>query len=308
VRLRFQPALLASGLVVVCLGVLAAFYYWHNRRIATPEAMVACLPSRDGTVLYVEVDALRRSGILDLLAGSKATEDLEYKSFVQETDFDYRRDLDSIAATFAPDATYLVVKGRFDWKNLSRYSERHGGRCVNGFCATPGTSPGRRVSFYALKTDTMALAFGKYELAAGAITSRGRKPGDPLPKQPIWVSVPGAALQKTAGLPTGTHSFATALSGAGRIVFSAGPDGDHLQVQMTVSCATPDAAAQLALRLENVTDLLRKMVTLENQTPNDGDLSGVLAAGTFQTIGNNVFGRWPVQRTFLDSLAEGSLN
>ncbi|MGH9664989.1 MAG: hypothetical protein ACRD9L_11245, partial [Bryobacteraceae bacterium] len=300
--------LLASGLVLLCLGVLAAFYYWHERRITTPEAMVACLPPRDATLVYVDVCALRRAGILDLLAGSKATEDLEYKSFVQATGFDYRRDLDSVAAAFAPDGTYLVVKGRFDWKNLNRYAQAQGGRCINGFCATPGSAPERRGSFYALKPNTMALAFGRDEFAAGIITSRGRQPGDPLPQQPIWVSVPGAALRRATDLPAGTHSFATALASADKIVFSAGPEQDHLQVQMTVNCATPDAAAQLGLRLDNVTDLLRKMVTRENQTPNTSDLSGVLAAGTFQTIGSTVFGRWPVERAFLDSLAEGSLN
>lgn len=306
--MRFQPALLAFGLVVLCLGALAGFYYWHERRIGTPEAMVACLPPREATLLYVDVDALRRAGILELLAGSKATEDLEYKTFVEATGFDYRRDLDSVAASFASDGTYLVVKGRFAWRQLSRYSKEHGGRCVNGFCIAPSSTPDRYASFYALKKNTMALAFARDEFAAGTITTRGRQPGDPLPQQPIWVSVPGAALRKIADLPTGTHSFATALSGADKIVFSAGPEQDHLQVQMTVSCATPEAASQLALRLDNITDLLRKMVTLENQTPNASDLSGVLAAGTFQTIGSTVYGRWPVQRAFLDAVAGGSLN
>jgi len=308
VRLRFQPALLALGLVALCLGILAAFYYWHERRIATPEAMIDCLPPREAPLVYVDVDALRRAGILDLLAGSRATEELEYKNFVEAAGFDYRRDLDSVAAAFASDGTFLVVRGRFDWKRLNRYSAANGGRCVNGFCQIPGNSADRRISFYALKTDTMALAFGKDDFAAGDINLRPRQQVDPLPKQPVWVSVPGSILKKTTDLPAGTHSFATALSNANTILFSAGPEGDHLQVQMSVTCRTPEEASQMALQLENVTDLLRKMAARENQTPNPRDLSGVLAAGAFQHIDRTVFGHWPVQRSFLDDVAGGSIH
>lgn len=269
--------------------------------------MVACLPPGQATLAYVDVAALRRAEILDLLAGSKATEELEYKDFVEATGFDYRRDLDSFAAAFTPSATYMVVRGRFDWKRLNQYAKQHGGRCINGFCESPASEPTRHVSYYALKSDTMALAFSGDEFAAGSVTSRGRQPGDPLPQQPVWISVPGSVFRNASDLPTGTHSFASALAGADKIVFSAGPEEDHMQLQMTVTCPTPETAQQLELRLDNVTDLLRKMVELENQTPNAGDLSGVLAAGSFQTIGRTVYGRWPVQRAFLDSLSEGSL-
>ena len=51
----------------------------------TPAELASYLPDKDGTLLYIDVDAMRRSGILDMMAGSKAAEELEYKEFVEQT-------------------------------------------------------------------------------------------------------------------------------------------------------------------------------------------------------------------------------
>jgi len=292
----------------LCVLVLGAFYLTHAHRIGTPEAMIGCLPPREATLVYVDIAALRRSGVLDLLAGSKATEELEYKNFVEATDFDYRRDLESVAAEFAPDGTFLVVKGHFNWRRLSNYAISGGGRCLNGLCQATGSGPDKRISFYLLKPDTLALAVSPDSFAAGDISVRRQQPIDALPQQPVWISVPASVLKTSQSLPDGTHSYATALSSAEKIVFSAGPENDKLQVQMSVTCATPEAASALALQLENVTDLLRKMIEREHQAPNPKDLAGVLTTGTFQPQGRMVLGHWPVERTFIDTLAGGSLN
>jgi hypothetical protein len=81
-----------------------------------------------------------------------------------------------------------------------------------------------------------------------------------------------------------------------------------MQVHMNVTCTTPEAASTMALQLENVTDLLRKMIEREHQAPNPRDLTGMLTSGTFQTQGRTVLGHWPVERAFIDTLAGGSLN
>ena len=307
-RLRLQPGLVALAVVGLCLAVLSAFYFTHAHRLVTPEAMIACLPPREAAVVYVDVGALRRSGILYLLAGSKATEELEYKNFVEATEFDYRRDLDSVAAAFAPDGTFLVVKGRFNWKRLSNYTIAGGGRCMNGLCQATGSGPDKRISFYLLKPDTLALAVSPDSFAAGDISVRRKQPVDPLPREPIWISVPAAVLKAARDLPAGTHSYATALSSAEKIVFAAGPENGRLEVQMKVTCASPETASAMALQLENVTDLLRKMIEREHQVPNPKDLAGVLTAGTFQPEGRMVLGHWFVERAFIDTLAGGSLN
>ena len=53
------------------------------------------LPADRATLVYIDTDALRKSGLLDLLAGSKAAEEADYRKFVEQTGFDYRTDLDA---------------------------------------------------------------------------------------------------------------------------------------------------------------------------------------------------------------------
>ena len=102
-------------------------------------------------VVYIDVDAIRRSGILNMVAGSKAAEELEYQQFVDETKFDYRQDLDAVAAAFKDGQVFLALRGRFHWKNLTDYARHQGGSCHNDFCVAPGSQPNRRISFYPVK-------------------------------------------------------------------------------------------------------------------------------------------------------------
>ena len=74
------------------------------------------------TVVYMDVAAIRRSGILNMLAGSKAAEEPEYRQFVDQTKFDYRQDLDAVAAAFKDGQVFLALRGRFHWKNLADYA------------------------------------------------------------------------------------------------------------------------------------------------------------------------------------------
>src|ERR1017187_4710137 len=69
----------------------------------------------------VDFSRLRAGGILALLSASKVGEDPEYQSFVHQTDFDYKQDLDAAIVAFAPRGKYMLLKGRFDWKNLIAY-------------------------------------------------------------------------------------------------------------------------------------------------------------------------------------------
>src|SRR5258708_37030450 len=107
--------------------------------------MASYLPLGDGALVYIDVDALRRSGILDLIAGKKAAADLEYQSFVDESKFDYRENLDPVAALFKVDAVFMTVRLHFDWKSLMKYATRYGGSCKDGFCTTAASKPELRI-------------------------------------------------------------------------------------------------------------------------------------------------------------------
>ena len=58
--------------------------------------MASYMPQRDAAVLYVDIAALRSTGILEKLVGSTVGEEAEYKAFVQQSGFDYKRDLDRV--------------------------------------------------------------------------------------------------------------------------------------------------------------------------------------------------------------------
>ena len=101
--------------------------------------MAAYMPEREAAVLYIDVAAVRSSGILDKLVGSTVAEEPEYKTFVQQTGFDYKRDLDRLMANSASadggTTHYFLLEGRFDWDKLKSYAKGQGGSCDGDFAA-----------------------------------------------------------------------------------------------------------------------------------------------------------------------------
>jgi hypothetical protein len=305
---RPQPWHLAAILVALCAGVIAIMYEARSRGINTPSEMIACLPHRGATVAYVDIDALRRFGFLDLIAGSKATEDLEYAAFVDATGFDYRRDLDRMALSIAGNDVWLVLRGRFNWNKLNAYTTSHGGMCRNAVCMAQ-TSPKRWVSYYPLRAGAMALAISAQQGAVFGITPHGNNAElAQSPDQPVWVLVPAATLRAARSLPAGARSFVSPLGSAERVVFSIGPAQNALRLSADVACSSEPAAAELLSQLERATAMLRSMLQREHQQPNPRDLSGVLAGGSFRREGRRVLGAWPIPREFIETVAQGDLN
>ncbi len=109
---------IALSLLVVCGLAGAGIYRLHVRRAARPSDLVGYLPAANASVIYIDVDALRRSGFLGMLAGSKTAEEPDYQQFVQATKFDYAHDLDAVAAALKDGRIYFALRGRFHWNNL----------------------------------------------------------------------------------------------------------------------------------------------------------------------------------------------
>jgi hypothetical protein len=302
VRFRFQPWQLAVLLALLCGAVMIGIHLYRIRGGSKPSDLVAYLPTDSATIVYIDVDAIRRSGILNLIAGSKAAEELEYQQFVDQTLFDYRQDLDAVALSFRAGQVYIVARGSFHWKNLMDYSIRQGGSCHNSFCIVQGSRPSRIISFYPLKPNLMALAISSDDLGAYSVARRPGKLALDTPKQPIWILVPAVALRDPDVLPAGTKPYASALQNADQIVFTVGPNSDHLELSLQVTCHDDAGASKLLADLQNTTDTLRKWIAREHQQPNPADLSGLLVGGTFRRDDRRVYGRWPITRAFVDSL------
>lgn len=306
-RRNLKPWHLIVALVVICGGVLGSLYYLRTRAVSTPKAMVSCLPRSGAVLVYLDVNALREAGILDLLVGSKATEELEYRQFVDNTGFDYRRDLSAVAGAFSTGTAHLVLRGKFDWKRLNAYAVAQGGTCNNSVCRVPGSN-GRFTSFYPLRTNAMAIAFSSDEWATLDISPHQSPDEEAAPDQPIWISVSGPALRDVTAVPAGARSFVSPLESARNVTVAIGPADNRLQVTLRVDCPTDAAAADLVAKLQAATDLLRKMLARENMQPSPRDLSGVLVNGSFRQENRRVFGAWPMQRDFIEAIASGSVN
>jgi len=302
-HIRSRIWIAAAALALLAGGAL---WLWHSRRDLSAAGLMAHLPPAEAVVLHVDVAALRRAGLVDLIAGSRAAEESEYKTFVTQSGFNYREHLDTVLASFQRDQAYLLLGGSFDWKALEAYARSQGGACEDGFCRMPASAPNRYISFFALRARVMALSSGPNPWGAAAMRSPVKtRPPIRSVSQPVWLYVPGSAFKSADLVPAGTRLFAQALEGAESALVWVGADGTKLEAQIEAACKTEEAAVILKAQLEKVTEVLRKLILRVGQQPNPRDLSGVLTQGAFRREGRSVIGRWPIERAFLESLAGG---
>lgn len=297
--------------ILLCAAAGLAVYWQRHTRALDAAGLMQCLPQDQSTHVYLDVASLRRAGILDLLAGSKTAEDADYRTFVQQTGFDYRTDLDAVAAAFMQDNVYLAVRGRFDQKKLEAYAASQGGHCPKSICEMPASTPGRNISFYSLQPGVLAMAVSKEPLAVTAVGPQRWRTPPRLPADPVWISAPAFVFSDVKNMPAGTHSFLSPLAQAQNIVFTAGPQskdqGNGLELRLDIACNSPEDAAAIAKQLADSTDLLRKMLVRESMVPRDDDLSGVLVSGQFAHQGKNATGLWPIRRQFIEALFSGKI-
>lgn len=304
---RIQPWQLVLLVIVVCGGVLWVAHWLRTSRKIDAAGLVQCLPPDRATHVYIDVDALRRAGLLQLLAGSSAQEEPDYRRFVEQTSFDYRMDLDAVAIAFLNGNNYFALRGRFDWKQLSKYAAGQGGQCANAICEMPASTPDRHISFYPLRPDILALAVSAEERGVNMIGPSQWKNPPQLPPEPVWISAPSFAFSDAKSFPAGTRSFLRPLESASRIVFAIGPQADRLQIRLDVTCADSKTAKELASDLTKATEQLKKMLTLDHQTPGPGDLASVLIAGNFQQNDQRVTGTWPLDRALVEAFTGGKI-
>jgi hypothetical protein len=303
-----NPKLRARGLValvaVVC-GVSIGAVVWYRSRTITPAALLRRIPSQNSLVLYVDFNALRHAGVLQMLQQSKVDLDPSYQVFMRKTGFDYLQDLDSAMVAFSPTGKFVYAKGRFDWSSLHSYVEGEGGQCYNSLCRMAGSTPERQISFLPVQTDLMGLAVSPDNTAALRLTNSGVGPELEVPDTPVWLSIPAAVLQSRENLPAGTQMFAHSLDQAESATLAFASEGNRFAAKLNVRCRNEQDAAQVAAQLIHITSLLRDLIQREHQVPNPRDLSGVLTSGSFRAEGRRVFGYWPIERAFLENILGG---
>ena len=307
---RLRPWQISLLLVLVCAALVGGFEWRRQRQSRSNQALLRRLPAQDeGIHVFVDVQALRSSGFLNVLAGAQPVEETEYRQFVEAAQFDYRQDLDVIVASFhGGDKRSFLLRGRFRWDQLRHYAVSQGASCINGYCDVETRRPGRWVSFYPVFPEVMSLAFSDNGYGASAANVVRPEPEDIyIPPQPFWVRIPARILNDPEALPAGARAFASALKGAIRLTLAIGPQGDNLEIEMIAVLPNIADAAAARAQLEIMTTYLARMIARAKQKPNPLDLSGILTHGKFDHQDRRVRGRWPVDRAFLEALAEGKV-
>ena len=302
---RTRAWLLIVLIFALCGGTLWGVI-WYRSRVLSPAALLKRLPTDDAVVLYIDFGRLRSGGILQLLDGSKVGEDPEYRSFVSKTDFDWKQDLDAAMIAFAPKGKYMLLRGRFAWSNLKSYVLASDGRCNNSFCKLAGSSPEKRISFFPMQSNLMAMAVSDDDVGALRMNMVDDRPDAEIPNAPIWLSIPPSVVKSGQSLPAGTQMFARSLERARAVTLAAVPEGDHFAAKLNVRCANDGDASALAAELNKTTGLLRELIEREHQKANPADLSGFLTSGVFRSEGARVSGYWRISRALIENLLGGS--
>jgi hypothetical protein len=293
--------LLLLAVAGVCAGLIGGVL-WRHERTFSNSTLLRRLPVADSLVVGIDFAALRGAGILQALEDSKVAEEPDYQAFVHETDFNWKQDLDGAILAFAPTGKYLLVRGRFDWNNLQSYVAQQGGDCYNAFCSMKGSTEERQISFFPLQRNLMGMAVSPDSTAALRLQNVASGKGPEAPDAPLWLSVPVGVLRSSQDLPEGTRMFARGLGTAQTLTLTLAPDGKRFAARMVVTCRNEPDAADVALELTRVTQLLRDMIARENQKPSPSDLSGVLTSGSFRPNGKRVDGYWPIERSFIQNM------
>jgi hypothetical protein len=299
---RLRPAAVPILLAGILLASGVAWYRIHATRVFfDPPVLLSRFPAEDSLVLSADFMALRRVG---LLTASKTAPEAEYKQFLDGTGFDYKRDLDSLTASFSRSGTFFIARGRFDWKKLRQYAAHQGGSCYQDLCRVQGSTPDRHISFLPLRNDALALAVSGNDLAATLLTRTSAPVSGSLPSAPVWLSVPGAELRRPNALPPSLHLMLSALTKADRVVITLGPGAQGVEAQLQATCHTQDDARILASQLRSTTGLLKDAMARDKNAA-DNEVGAMLTAGSFDQVDRKVTGKWPVRKTLLDALTDG---
>ena len=292
--------LTVAGLAALFLGWNA----WRNSRSLTDAEMLKRLPTSDAVVVSLNFAQLRHSGVFGELVGPKILEEADYQAFVRDSGFDYKRDLDLALASFTTAGTFFVVRGRFDWKRLQAYAKQSGGSCYNELCHMPGSVPDRRISFLPLGSDLLGLAVTTSDSAASQLLQASSQRAISVPAQPVWVSMPGSALARSAKSIPGGGLLGSAIGTVDEIMLTIGAQGNTFAARMEAQCRTSQDASNLNGQLKALTSLLKGAIEREKKKPDAKDLTGkVLTAGQFHQSDRIVYGEWTLQKSFLDNLS-----
>ncbi len=293
--------------LLLTAGLAIALYFYLRPQYTEPSQLVSLLPQSDAVLVFADVQTLRRAGFLDNLSGARSLPEADYRQFIADTGFAYERDLDAVAFAFVPNQMFAVLRGRFNWPQISNYAIHHGGSCKNTYCQVPASQPGRWVSFFPIQSHVMGLAVSSEGTAAYNLLPRRDAPQNTTPAYPVWARVPKRVLDHPESLPPAAQVFATALSAASELLLGiqkpASSDAAAVfTIQLTAQCASNAEAAIVRDHLTKLTAMFRSLLEKNKRLIPAESLEKLLASGSFRMVDHRIEGEWRVPQTLLDAL------
>jgi hypothetical protein len=267
------------GVVALALLAFGAWRYHASHHSSGEElrgVLLRDMPADTSGVLYVDVAQLRQSSFAQKLFAwaPKPQADAEYMRFVEQTGFNYERDLDRVAFSAvsrgSPSIWFAIADGNFDEKKIAAYLanisvvQKRGGHQIYSIPASlppsvPGNAPAKGpgapyISFTFLRPGRIA-ATNDVDLAAYL----NQKNSIPEPAQ--WQT----RFHRLAGSPV----FAVVRQNAGT--------ANSLAAQAPGGFQSPQLSSLLAqlawitLAVQPLNDSLR--IVAEGEAPNDAAAS-----------------------------------
>ena len=263
------------SVVALCVLVLGWLAWSRVRASGTAEELLRHAPANAEIYAFIDVDLLRRTGLLERLAGARGHEEAEYQRFVTQSGFNYRQHLDAVVMARRAKAQYAVIAGRFDAAKLEAYALASAGVCTTGYCYVPGAPP---MSFVPIRAGLYAFASGTGDARELLPSHASGVKGDFL-GSPIWAT----------GLGPAEVPLLQVLPGVERLSLWLTP---RLPAVLEVRFALETRDAQSAVAMAHDLGGLAKV----------GELAQYLKDSQFAAEGRSVKGRLPVAMSLVESL------
>lgn len=310
-RLKLPPWAFFVVLAAIIAALLFSLDSYRHRFVRSNSDLIRLLPPGDSTFFFANFALLRQAGMMRMLSGAKPAEEKDYGEFVRQTQFDYAKDIDALAAAVDSntDQIFFIGRGRFDWDKLRSYVTAHGGECPSTeLCSIRTSRPGRWASLMPIQPDVIALAISPDRSGVTLLRPPGHRNGQSVSSAPVWMEVSPALLKNPADIPLPLRIFAITLQSAEPVIISLGPAEANSQaafeIRLDAACPNPVTADTIRNQLDLQTKLLKLELTREHERPNPADLSGLLTAGSFQVVNRHVMGKWPVRNELLRALQQ----
>lgn len=272
------------------IAIAGVYAYYRLHRAAPPIAPIAAnqelpdllsqLPPDAPVVVYADVAELGKSPFIQQLEAwaPSTVEDPDYLQFVQQTGFDYGRDLDHVAIASWPDtqrdvadvqagrplsgSSIALADGHFDKAKISAYAMQHGKVTHEGnqeIYEIAEQPPQTTVYLAFLAPTRMALASGRDLSSVLAVEGRPTRPPEMQQRisrvagAPLFVIGEVEDLARQLPLNFGNSQQLQTLLGSIRGFAIAGqPKAANFNLAADLDCDTVSHAFQLATLLDSL--------------------------------------------------------